>query len=244
MKFYFTLILASLILNVFAQNQVSTITGQVIDERSGIPVEGAEITLYGKDGTEQVFVTDSAGEFMIRLGVPVDHKLIIKARKYLTQSADIPQTLKKDTSLIVFMAPLEQGDFLPEFTFQKGSWNTVDTALFEAWGLDDYKDSLTRIRVVGYCSPDEPDSLAKLRGREVIHQFVSRGAGANSFVLVPRPKNFPQLYYDVKVKVKGKDLSLRKETALSEEYLNGVSSEEREAIYSFMRRVQLEFERW
>ncbi len=244
MKTIISVIFTLITFYVSGQGTYGSVRGQVIDEVSEIPIKAVKVAFEGSDGSTRQYQTDSLGNFIFYVDSNVIYKVAFVAKRYLSIGLEIDPRILRDTTFVVHLPPLEQGSFLPEFVFAKNGLMTLSTESFEVWGINQYRDTSTRILVIGYCSPDEPDSIALLRAKEIINQFVTRGANSRSFVAVARPNDFPDMHHDHKVTINGKDVFLRKESELSHEYIKRVAEIEKEAIYFFMRRVQLEFENW
>ncbi len=88
--------------------QIRTVTGKVIDDKSGQPLSGANIivegtsagTISGKDGVFEMTVTNDTAFFMISFSGYVSQKIPIKARQNITVSLSMDLSVLGDVVVV------------------------------------------------------------------------------------------------------------------------------------------------
>ncbi len=244
MKILISGVLIFITMAIPGQKTSRTVLIQVLDEVSTIPIENATVIFEGSDGSRFRYKTDSLGCFRAQIEEHIEYMIQYAAKGYLTDIKKNFGSSLVDTVLKIYLSPLEQGNPLPEFIFLKDSVVAVNASIFEDLSESSLKRFPYQLKIIGNTSPDEADSIARLRAEAILAAFVESGANSQTFTIEARPGSFPTLKRDYKIDVNGKDVYIKKETKLSQEYLENANQLEREAIHIFMRRVQLEIQPW
>lgn len=217
--------------------------GIVIDNETNKPLPNTQTTLTGIDGSQISKNTDSLGYFEYNVLKKNIYSLEINpdcylVKRYSFNAKEVRDSInyikvKKTSCYIV--------EYFPDFNFEKNSSDFYDTTTLSNWDINNFHNTKIRYKVIGYCSPDEPKKIARKRAKSVINAFVAIGATRKTFVSVSKARKYPKILFERYYNVNGQEIMIDEKIVLSNKYLKSAPADIKDAIYQFMRMVQLEY---
>jgi iron complex outermembrane receptor protein len=136
-----------------ARTETATISGRVIDQTTGDPLENARVVL---SGTALVTTTERGGQFLLRAVPPGDHVLVVTYTGFDSVSRSIQSTAGRDTPVRIEMTsgPVAMDAFVVNFRrgeaeelmLRRNATNVVDVVSSKTFGeMADGSLSISRL---------------------------------------------------------------------------------------------------
>jgi len=100
--------------------------GRVINERTTMPIGGADVRLIGSDGTSLEYKTDSTGNFSFKLKAETDYLLVAFKRGFLNgklRETTMGLEVSRDFNATLVLAPYEKPIELPNILYDLAKWD-------------------------------------------------------------------------------------------------------------------------
>jgi peptidoglycan-associated lipoprotein len=221
------------------------VTGLVKDEKSGAPIPGSLVQLIASDGSNLQAETGNSGDFKFALKPAVDYIFLASKRGYLNgkeKETTKGQEKSRDFMVTILLTAIDKPIELPNILYDFGKWDLRPESMVS---LDKLVETLldnpnVTIELMSHTDSRDTEeynqTLSQKRAQAVVQYLIDKG--------IAPERLSPKGYGESTPKVVDPEMAkqnpfLRAGTALSEQYINTLASdEEKEIAHQINRRTE------
>ena len=221
------------------------VTGLVKDEKSGAVITGSLVQLIASDGSNLQAETGSSGDFKFALKADVDYIFLASKRGYLNgkeKETTKGQEKSREFMVTILLTNIDKPIELPNILYDFGKWDLRPESMVS---LDKLVETLldnpnVTIELMSHTDSRDTEEynqqLSQKRAQVVVQYLIDKGIAAERLS--------PRGYGEATPKVIDPDLAklnpfLKSGTALTEQYINSLASDEQKEIaHQINRRTE------
>jgi peptidoglycan-associated lipoprotein len=221
------------------------VTGLVKDEKSGAVITGSLVQLIASDGSNLQAETGSSGDFKFALKADVDYIFLASKRGYLNgkeKETTKGQEKSREFMVTILLTAIDKPIELPNILYDFGKWDLRPESMVS---LDKLVETLldnpnVTIELMSHTDARDTEEynqqLSQKRAQMVVQYLIEKGIAAERLS--------PRGYGESTPKVIDPDIAklnpfLKSGTALTEQYINSLASDEQKEIaHQINRRTE------
>ena len=163
--------------------------GRVINERTTMPIGGADVRLVGSDGTSLEYKTDSTGNFTFKLKPETDYLLVAFKRGFLNgklRETTMGLETSRDFNATLVLAPYEKPIELPNILYDLAKWDLRPESMVALDALVETLEDNPNITIELMSHTDVRPframtnlELSQNRAQSVVDYLISKGIAAD-----------------------------------------------------------------
>jgi peptidoglycan-associated lipoprotein len=163
--------------------------GRVINERTTLPLGGADVRLIGSDGTSFEYKTDSTGNFSFKLKPETDYLLVAFKRGFLNgklRETTMGLEVSRDFNATLILAPYEKPIELPNILYDVAKWDLRPESMVALDGLVETLEDNSNITIELMSHTDITPframtnlELSQNRAQSVVDYLISKGIASD-----------------------------------------------------------------
>ena len=224
------------------------VTGLVKDEKSGGPIAGSVVQLIASDGSNLQAETGASGDFKFALKQDVDYIFLASKRGYLNgkeRETTKGQEKSRDFMVTILLTATDSPIELPNIFYDFGKWDLRPESMVS---LDKLVETLTdptlnpNITIELMSHTDSRDTeeynqdLSQKRAQSVVQYLIEKGVEPDRLSARGYGESSPKI---VDAAIAAQYPFLKAGTALTEQYINSLGSEEQKEIaHQINRRTE------
>jgi peptidoglycan-associated lipoprotein len=224
------------------------VTGLVKDEKSGGPIAGSVVQLIASDGSNLQAETGTGGDFKFALKQDVDYIFLASKRGYLNgkeRETTKGQEKSRDFMVTILLTATDSPIELPNIFYDFGKWDLRPESMVS---LDKLVETLTdptlnpNITIELMSHTDSRDTeeynqdLSQKRAQSVVQYLIEKGVQPDRLSARGYGESSPKV---VDAAIATQYPFLKAGTALTEQYINSLGSEEQKEIaHQINRRTE------
>lgn len=221
------------------------VTGLVKDEKSGGPIQGSLVQLIASDGSNLQAETGTGGDFKFALKPSVDYIFLASKKGYLNgkeKETTKGQEKSRDFMVTILLTAIDKPIELPNIFYDFGKWDLRPESMVSLDKLVETLNDNPNVTIELMSHTDSRDTeeynldLSQKRAQSVVQYLIQKG--------IDPVRLSPKGYGESTPKVADAAISsqnpfLREGAALSEQFINLLSSEEQKEIaHQINRRTE------
>lgn len=224
------------------------VTGLVKDEKAGSPITGSVVQLIASDGSNLQTETGAGGDFKFALKQDVDYIFLASKRGYLNgkeRETTKGQEKSRDFMVTILLTATDSPIELPNIFYDFGKWDLRPESMVS---LDKLVETLTdptlnpNITIELMSHTDSRDTeeynqdLSQKRAQSVVQYLIEKGVEPDRLSAKGYGESSPKV---VDAPIATQYPFLKAGTALTEQYINSLGSEEQKEIaHQINRRTE------
>ncbi len=222
-----------------------SVTGLVKDEKTGAPVTGSLVELIASDGNSLQSETGTGGDFKFALKADVDYILVASKRGYLKgkdKETTKGQEKSREFMVTILLTPIDNPIELPNILYDFGKWELRPESMVS---LDKLVETLidnpnVTIELMSHTDSRDTEEynqdLSQKRAQVVVQYLIEKGIEAERLSAKGYGESTPKIVDSV---IAAQNPFLRTGTALTEQLINTLGSEEQKEIaHQINRRTE------
>jgi len=224
---------------------VFSITGLVKDEKTGQPVPAATVQLIASDGANMQAETGSAGDFKFSLRPEVDYIFLASAKGYLNgkeKETTRGQDKSREFMATIVLTPIDRPIELPNIFYDFGKWDLRPESMVSLDKLVETLNDNPNITIELMSHTDSRDTeeynldLSQKRAQSVVDYLIAKGIERERLTARGYGEASPKA---VDALIVQESPFLRSGATLTEQYINGLQSDEQKEIaHQINRRTE------
>ena len=224
---------------------VFSITGLVKDEKTGQPVPAATVQLIASDGANMQAETGSTGDFKFSLRPEVDYIFLASAKGYLNgkeKETTRGQDKSRDFMATIVLTPIDRPIELPNIFYDFGKWDLRPESMVSLDKLVETLNDNPNITIELMSHTDSRDTeeynldLSQKRAQSVVEYLIAKGIERERLTARGYGEASPKV---VDAQIVQESPFLRAGATLTEQYINGLQSDEQKEIaHQINRRTE------
>jgi len=212
------------------------ITGLVKDEETGAAVEGSTVQLIASDGSNLQATTSTGGEFKFALKQNVDYIFLASKNGFLNgkeRETTKGEEKSRDFMVTLMLTPIDKPIELPNIFYDFGKWDLRPESMVSLDRLVETLNDNENITIELMSHTDSRDTeeynldLSQKRAQSVVEYLIEKGIAADRLTPKGYGESTPKV---VDAELAGQSSFLKVGTALTEQYINTLGSEEQKEI--------------
>ncbi|MBE0676748.1 MAG: OmpA family protein [Bacteroidales bacterium] len=222
-----------------------SIRGLVKDEKTGAPVASSVVQLIASDGTNLQASTGNNGDFSFSLRPDVDYIFLASKEGYLNGKARETtrgQEKSREFLATILMTPIDKPIELPNIFYDFGKWDLRPESMVSLDKLTETLNDNPNITIELMSHTDSRDTeefnltLSQRRAQSVVDYLIEKGIEPERLSPVGYGESSPKV---VDSEIASLYNFLREGTVLSEQFINGLpTEEEKEIAHQINRRTE------
>jgi peptidoglycan-associated lipoprotein len=221
------------------------ITGLVKDEKTSIAIPGSVVQLIASDGSNLQAETGAGGDFKFALKPAVDYIFLASRRGYLNgkeKETTKGQEKSRDFMVTILLTAIDKPIELPNIFYDFGKWDLRPESMVSLDKLVETLNDNPNITIELMSHTDARDTeeynldLSQKRAQSVVDYLISKDIRLERLTARGYGESSPKV---VDAEIVGQFPFLRAGTALTEQYINSlVSEEQKEIAHQINRRTE------
>jgi peptidoglycan-associated lipoprotein len=222
-----------------------TVTGLVKDEKTGAPVQGAVVQLISSDGSNLQAETGNGGDFRFNLRQDVDYIFLASKRGYLNgkeKETTKGQEKSRDFMVTIPLTAIDKPIELPNIFYDFGKWDLRPESMVSLDKLVETLNDNPNVTIELMSHTDSRDTeeynldLSQKRAQSVVQYLIDKGIDPARL----SPKGYGESTPKVAdAAIVAQNQFLKEGTALTEQYINSLATEEQKEIaHQINRRTE------
>jgi peptidoglycan-associated lipoprotein len=221
------------------------VTGLVKDEKTGAPVTSSLVELIASDGSNLQAETGTAGDFKFALKSDVDYIFLASKKGYLNgkeRETTKGQEKSRDFMVTILLTAIDRPIELPNILYDFGKWDLRPESMVS---LDKLVETLidnptVTIELMSHTDSRDTEefnqTLSQKRAQAVVQYLIDKGIESARLSPKGYGESAPKV---VDAVIAGQNSFLKAGSTLSEQYINGLASEEQKEIaHQINRRTE------
>ncbi len=221
------------------------VTGLVKDEKTGAPITGSVVQLIASDGSNLQAETGASGDFKFALKQDVDYIFLASKRGYLNgkeRETTKGQEKSRDYMVTILLTAFDKPIELPNIFYDFGKWDLRPESMVS---LDKLVETLTdnpnvTIELMSHTDSRDTEEynldLSQKRAQSVVQYLIEKGIDPARLSPKGYGESSPKV---VDTAINSQNPFLKTGTALSEQYINSLATEEQKEIaHQINRRTE------
>ncbi|MBK7712763.1 MAG: OmpA family protein [Bacteroidales bacterium] len=221
------------------------VTGLVKDEKSGVVITGSLVQLIASDGSNLQAETGSSGDFKFALKADVDYIFLASKRGYLNgkeKETTKGQEKSREFMVTILLTAIDKPIELPNILYDFGKWDLRPESMVS---LDKLVETLldnpnVTIELMSHTDSRDTEGynqeLSQKRAQVVVQYLIDKGIAAERLSPKGYGESTPKV---VDPEITKQNPFLKSGTALTEQYINTLSSDEnKEIAHQINRRTE------
>ena len=221
------------------------ITGLVKDEKTGSPIAGSVVQLIASDGSNLQVETGANGDFRFALKPAVDYIFLASKNGYLNgkeKETTKGQEKSRDYMVTISLTAIDRPIELPNIFYDFGKWDLRPESMVSLDKLVETLNDNPNITIELMSHTDSRDTeeynkdLSQKRAQSVVDYLITKGIEIERLTARGYGESSPKV---VDSEISGQYPFLRTGAALTEQYINSLSTEEQKEIaHQINRRTE------
>jgi peptidoglycan-associated lipoprotein len=222
-----------------------SVTGLVKDEKTGTALSGSLVQLIASDGSNLQAETGAGGDFQFALKAGVDYIFLASRRGYLNgkeKETTKGQEKSREFMVTILLTPIDKPIELPNILYDFGKWDLRPESMVS---LDKLVETLfdnpnVTIELMSHTDSRDTEEfnqdLSQKRAQVVVQYLIDKGIEPERLSPKGYGESTPKIIDDETSK---QNPFLRTGVALTEQFINSLSSdEEKEIAHQINRRTE------
>ncbi len=220
-------------------------TGLVKDDRDGSPVAGAVVQLIASDGSNLQAETGTGGDFRFSLKPEVDYIFLASNKGFLNgkeKETTRSQEKSRDYMVTILLTAIDEPIELPNIFYDFGKWDLRPESMVSLDKLVETLNDNPNVTIELMSHTDSRDTeeynldLSQKRAQSVVSYLIEKGIEPERL----SPKGYGESEPKVVDQLTNSQYPfLKSGTVLSEQYINGLATEEQKEIaHQINRRTE------
>jgi peptidoglycan-associated lipoprotein len=222
-----------------------SVTGLVKDEKTGAPIQGAVVQLIASDGSNLQAETGNSGDFKFTLKQDVDYIFLASKRGYLNgkeKETTKAQEKSRDYMVTILLTAIDKPIELPNIFYDFGKWDLRPESMVSLDKLVETLNDNPNVTIELMSHTDSRDTeeynldLSQKRAQSVVQYLIDKGIEAARLSPKGYGESTPKV---VDAAIAAQNPFLKEGTALTEQYINSLATEEQKEIaHQINRRTE------
>lgn len=222
-----------------------SVTGLVKDEKTGAPIQGAVVQLIASDGTNLQAETGNGGDFRFNLKQDVDYIFLASKNGYLNgkeKETTKAQEKSREYMVTILLTGIDLPIELPNIFYDFGKWDLRPESMVSLDKLVETLNDNPNVAVELMSHTDSRDTeeynldLSQKRAQSVVQYLIEKGIEPERLSPKGYGESTPKIVDEA---INAQNPFLKIGTALSEQYINTLSTEEeKEIAHQINRRTE------
>jgi peptidoglycan-associated lipoprotein len=221
------------------------VTGLVKDEKTGAPMTGSVVQLIASDGSNLQAETGTSGDFKFALKQNVDYIFLASKRGYLNgkeRETTKGQEKSRDYMVTILLTAIDKPIELPNIFYDFGKWDLRPESMVS---LDKLVETLTdnpnvTIELMSHTDSRDTEEynldLSQKRAQSVVQYLIEKGIDPARLSPKGYGESSPKV---VDAAIAAQNPFLKQGTALTEQYINSLATDEQKEIaHQINRRTE------
>ncbi len=221
------------------------VTGLVKDEKTGAPITASVVQLIASDGSNLQAETGASGDFKFALKQDVDYIFLASKRGYLNgkeRETTKGQDKSRDYMVTIMLTAIDKPIELPNIFYDFGKWDLRPESMVS---LDKLVETLTdnpnvTIELMSHTDSRDTEEynldLSQKRAQSVVQYLIEKGIDPVRLSPKGYGESSPKV---VDAAIAAQNPFLKQGTALTEQYINSLATEEQKEIaHQINRRTE------
>jgi peptidoglycan-associated lipoprotein len=221
------------------------VTGLVKDEKTGSPIQGAVVQLIASDGSNLQTETGDGGDFRFTLKQDVDYIFLASKRGYLNgkeRETTKAQEKSRDYMITILLTAIDKPIELPNIFYDFGKWDLRPESMVSLDKLVETLNDNPNVTIELMSHTDSRDTeeynldLSQKRAQSVVQYLIDKGINPDRLSAKGYGESTPKV---VDAEIAAQNPFLKEGTALTEQYINSLATEEQKEIaHQINRRTE------
>ena len=221
------------------------VTGLVKDEKTGTAITGSLVQLIASDGSNLQAETGTGGDFKFALKADVDYIFLASKRGYLNgkeKETTKGQEKSREFMVSILLTPIDKPIELPNILYDFGKWDLRPESMISLDKLIETLIDNPNVTIELMSHTDSRDTeeynqdLSQKRAQVVVQYLIEKGIESARLSAKGYGESTPKV---VDALIAAQNPFLKNGTALTEQYINSLSSDEQKEIaHQINRRTE------
>jgi peptidoglycan-associated lipoprotein len=221
------------------------VTGLVKDEKTGIAITGSLVLLITSDGSNLQTETGTGGDFKFALKADVDYIFLASKNGYLKgkeKETTKGQEKSREFMVTILLTPIDKPIELPNILYDFGKWDLRPESMVSLDKLVEtlFENSNVTIELMSHTDSRDTEEynqdLSQKRAQVVVQYLIEKGIEPQRLSPKGYGESSPKIVDSEIVK---QNPFLKEGTALTEQYINTLASDEQKEIaHQINRRTE------
>ncbi len=222
-----------------------SITGLVKDEKTGAAISGSTVSLIASDGSNLQAETGTGGDFKFTLKPDVDYIFLASKKGYLNgkeRETTKGQEKSREFMVTILLTAIDKPIELPNIFYDFNKWDLRPESMVSLDKLVETLNDNPDVTIELMSHTDSRDTeeynydLSQKRAQSVVQYLIEKGIETERLSAKGYGESSPKV---VDASVVTQAAFLKTGTTLSEQYINGLASEEQKEIaHQINRRTE------
>ena len=212
------------------------VTGLVKDEKTGTAITGSLVQLIASDGSNLQAETGAGGDFKFALKADVDYIFLASKRGYLNgkeKETTKGQEKSREFMVSILLTPIDKPIELPNILYDFGKWDLRPESMISLDKLIETLIDNPNVTIELMSHTDSRDTeeynqdLSQKRAQVVVQYLIDKGIEPARLSAKGYGESTPKV---VDALIAAQNPFLKNGTALTEQYINSLSSDEQKEI--------------
>ncbi len=221
------------------------VTGLIKDEKTGQPIQGSVVRLIASDGSNLQAETGQGGDFKFSLRPDVDYIFLASKQGYLNgkeRETTKNQEKSRDFMVTIPLTAIDKPIELPNIFYDFGKWDLRPESMVSLDKLVETLNDNTNVTIELMSHTDSRDTeeynldLSQKRAQSVVQYLIEKGIASDRLSARGYGESTPKV---VDAAIAEQNPFLKEGTALTEQFINTLASEEQKEIaHQINRRTE------
>jgi peptidoglycan-associated lipoprotein len=221
------------------------VTGLVKDEKTGTAITGSLVLLITSDGSNLQTETGTGGDFKFALKADVDYIFLASKNGYLKgkeKETTKGQEKSREFMVTILLTPIDKPIELPNILYDFGKWDLRPESMVSLDKLVEtlFENSNVTIELMSHTDSRDTEEynqdLSQKRAQVVVQYLIEKGIEPQRLSPKGYGESSPKIVDSEIVK---QNPFLKEGTALTEQYINTLASDEQKEIaHQINRRTE------
>lgn len=221
------------------------VTGLVKDEKTGSPVQGSVVQLIASDGSNLQAETGTSGDFKFALKQDVDYIFLASKKGYLNgkeKETTKAQEKSRDYMITILLTAIDKPIELPNIFYDFGKWDLRPESMVSLDKLVETLNDNSNVTIELMSHTDSRDTeeynqnLSQKRAQSVVQYLIEKGIEPARLSAKGYGESTPKV---ADAAIAKQNPFLKEGTALTEQYINSLATEEQKEIaHQINRRTE------
>ncbi len=222
-----------------------SVTGLVKDEKTGAPIVSSTVQLIASDASNLQTETGASGDFKFTLKQDVDYIFLASKDGYLRgkeKETTKGQEKSRDFMVSILLTPIDRPIELPNIFYDFGKWDLRPESMVSLDKLVETLNDNPNVTIELMSHTDSRDTeeynydLSQKRAQSVVQYLIDKGIEPERLLAKGYGESSPKVV-DAAINLQSPFLKVG--TALTEQYINSLASEEQKEIaHQINRRTE------
>ncbi|OFY66190.1 MAG: hypothetical protein A2V64_10420 [Bacteroidetes bacterium RBG_13_43_22] len=213
-----------------------SITGLVKDEKTGAPITGSTVSLIASDGSNLQAETGTGGDFKFNLKPDVDYIFLASKTGYLNgkeRETTKGQEKSREFMVTILLTAIDKPIELPNIFYDFNKWDLRPESMVSLDKLVETLNDNPNVTIELMSHTDSRDTeeynydLSQKRAQSVVQYLIEKGIEPERLSAKGYGESVPKV---VDASVVNQASFLKIGTTLSEQYINGLTTDEQKEI--------------